>query len=255
MNTSSDERDGGHVSLNPAMTAEVTIHDVRELALGFVRLVEEASRRAIADRGSFSMAIPGGSAAEMLLPALIPAAIDWAKIAVFWVDERMVPPDAADSNFRVARSAWLHGVPISGDRIHRMRGEDPDPSEAAAAYSRLLGEHLGSRARIDVVLLGMGADGHVASLFPGHRLLRTWDRDVAVLDNAPKPPVRRMTLTLRTLTAARRIVVFATGQAKAEAVEDVLMNEESELPVALATMGDAPVTFLLDPEAASRIQR
>ena len=237
------------------MVADLKIHGVPELADGFARIVEETSRKAIADRGSFSMAIPGGSAAEMLLPSLVPAAIDWAKAAVFWVDERMVPPDDADSNFRVARSKWLHGVPIPGDRIHRMRGEDPDPSEAAAAYSRVLGQQLGHRPRIDLVLLGMGADGHVASLFPGHRLLRTWDRDVAALEDAPKPPVRRMTLTLRALTAARRIVVFATGNAKAEAVEDVLSNEESELPVALATMGDAPVTFLLDPEAASKIQR
>jgi 6-phosphogluconolactonase len=237
------------------MAADVTIQGVHELALGFVRLAEEASRRAIAERGTFSMAIPGGSAAEVLLPHLVPASIDWAKISVFWVDERMVPPDDADSNFRVARSAWLDRVPIPSDRIHRMRGEDPDPAEAAEAYSRLLQEQLGHRARIDMVLLGMGGDGHVASLFPGHRLLRTWDRDVAVLDDAPKPPMRRMTLTLRTLTAARHIVVFASGKAKAEAIQDVLGNEESELPVALATMGDTLVTFLLDPEAASKIQR
>jgi 6-phosphogluconolactonase len=103
--------------------------------------------------------------------------------------------------------------------------------------------------------LGVGEDGHVASLFPGHRLLRAWDRDVAELDDAPKPPSRRTTLTLRALTAARRIVVFAAGPSKADALRDALGNDESELPVALATMGDGPVNFLLDPEAASKISR
>jgi 6-phosphogluconolactonase len=101
----------------------------------------------------------------------------------------------------------------------------------------------------------MGPDGHVASLFPGHRLLRAWDREVAVLDDAPKPPRSRMTLTFKALTAARRVVVFATGAAKAGAISDALSNDESELPVALATMGSAPVTFLLDPDAASKWTR
>jgi len=236
------------------MTADVVIHGVPELAQGFARLVEDAARHAIAQRGSFSMAVPGGSAAESLLPALVSASIDWSKIAVFWVDERMVAPGDPDSNFRVARTVWLDEVPIPAERIHRMRGEDPVPGEAGAAYTRALRAQLGEPARIDLVLLGMGRDGHVASLFPGHRLLRAWDRDVAVLDDAPKPPPRRITLTLRVLTAARRIVVFASGTAKAEAIRDALKNEESELPVALATMGEGPVTFLLDPEAASKLR-
>jgi len=201
------------------------------------------------------MAVPGGSAAELLLPALVTASIDWTKAEIFWVDERMVPPGDAESNFRIARAAWLDEVPIRPERIHRMRGEDPVPADAAAAYALTLRERLGQPARIDVVLLGVGPDSHVASLFPGHRLLRAWDRDVAVLDDAPKPPSRRMTLTLRALTAARRIVVFASGVAKADAIEDVLGNAESELPVALVTMGDGLVTFLLDPAAASKMPR
>jgi 6-phosphogluconolactonase len=163
----------------------------------------------------------------------------------------MVPLGDADSNAGIAKASWLDRVPVPAERIHRMRGEHPVPVQAAADYARLLRERLGDPARIDLVLLGVGPDGHVAALFPGHRLLRAWDRDVAVLDDAPKPPSRRMTLTLKALTSARRIVVFATGSAKASAVADALLNEDSELPVALATMGDAPVTFLLDPAAAS----
>ena len=235
------------------MLADVVIQEVKELAQSFARLVEDATRHAIAQRGSFSLAVPGGSAAEALLPALIPASIDWSKVAVFWVDERMVSPDEADSNFRLAKSVWLDEVPIPAEQIHRMHGDAPLPGEAAAAYTRVLRQKLGEPAQFDMVLLGVGPDGHVASLFPGHRLLRAWDRDVAVLNDAPKPPPRRMTLTLRAITAARKIVVYATGRAKAEAILDALRNEDSELPVALATLGDAAVTFLLDPEAASKL--
>jgi 6-phosphogluconolactonase len=236
------------------MPVDVAIHPVPELAARFAGLVGESSRRAIAERGRFSIAVPGGSAAEVLLPALIASSIDWSRIDVFWVDERMVPPGDADSNFRIARIAWLDEVSIPAERIHRVRGEDPGHA-ASEGYARLLRERLGDPARLDLVLLGVGEDGHVASLFPGHRLLRAWDRDVAELDDAPKPPPRRTTLTLRALTAARRIVVFATGPAKAQALRDALGNEESELPLALATMGDGPVTFLLDPAAASKLER
>ena len=236
------------------MPVDVAIHPVPELAARFAGLVEASSRRAIAERGGFSMAIPGGSAAEVLLPSLIPVSIDWSRVAVFWVDERMVPPGDPDSNFRLAQAAWLDRVPIPAERIHRMRGEVAAPA-ASQDYARLLREHLGDPSRIDLVLLGMGEDGHVASLFPGHPLLRAWDRDVAFLEDAPKPPSRRTTLTLKVLTAARQIVVFATGAAKADALRDALENEDSELPVALATMGAGPLTFLLDPAAASKMQR
>lgn len=237
------------------MNADVATHPVEELAARFAELTEEAAREATARRGSFAIAIPGGSAAELLLPSLVTARIDWSKFSVFWVDERMVPPDQADSNFRIAKAAWLDFVPLPAERIHRMHGEDPVPVQAAANYARVLRAELGDPVVLDLVLLGVGPDGHVASLFPGHRLLRAWDREIAVLDDAPKPPRSRMTLTFKALTAARRIVVFAAGASKAGAIAEALSNEESELPIALATMGNAPVTFLLDPEAASKWSR
>jgi 6-phosphogluconolactonase len=225
-------------------TADVAIHPVPELQTRFAALIEAAAAASIGEGRDFSIAIPGGSAAEALLPALIPAPVDWNRVSVFWVDERMVPPGDAESNFRVAKELWLDRVPLPADRVHRMRGEAQQAAEAASEYARLL------PARLDLVLLGVGADGHVASLFPGHRLLRAWDRDVAVLEDAPKPPSRRMTLTFRALTAARRVVVFAAGAAKSAAIADAVNNEDSELPLALATMGEAPVSFLLDPAAA-----
>jgi 6-phosphogluconolactonase len=237
------------------MAPDVVVHPIEELARRFARLAADGCRRAIGERGAFSIAVPGGSAAEKLLPSLIPADIDWTRTDVFFVDERMVPADGADANVRLARNVWLDHVALPAGRVHPMRGDAPDPAAAAADYAALLRERLGEPARIDLVLLGVGEDGHVASLFPGHRLLRAWDRDVAVLDDAPKPPPRRMTLTLRALTAARRTVVFAAGAAKAAAIRDVLDNEDSELPLALATMGNGPVTYLLDPDAAFRPPR
>lgn len=237
------------------MNAEVVVGPVEQLAARFVQAAEDAAREAVAARGAFSIAIPGGSAAELLLPSLVTAPIDWSKCSVFWVDERMVPPDHADSNYRIAKAVWLDLIPLPAERIHRMHGEDPVPVQSAANYARLLRAELDDPVTLDLLLLGMGPDGHVASLFPGHRLLRAWDREVAVLDDAPKAPSSRMTLTLKALTAARRIVVFAAGASKAAAVADVLSNEESELPIALATMGTGPVTFLLDPEAASKWER
>ena len=228
-------------------TADVAIHPVPELQTRFAALIEAAAAASIGERQDFSIAIPGGSAAEALLPALIPTPVDWKRVSVFWVDERMVPPGDAESNYRVAKELWLDRVPLPADRVHRMRGEAQEAAEAASEYARLL------PARLDLVLLGVGDDGHVASLFPGHRLLRAWDRDVAVLDDAPKPPPRRMTLTFRALTAARRVVVFATGAAKSAAIADAVKNEDSELPLALATMGEAPVSFLLDPAAAGAL--
>jgi 6-phosphogluconolactonase len=235
------------------MAAAIEIAPPEELADRFARLVESAARRAIADRGVFSMAVSGGSAAEVLLPRLVRAAVDWRRVDVFWADERAVSPDAEDSNYRVARAVWIDRVPLPVDRVHRMLGEASDLDAAATAYSDLLKRTLGDPPKLDLVLLGMGPDGHVASLFPGHRLLRTWDRLAASLDDAPKPPPRRLTLTLPALTAARNIVVFATGAAKAEAIREALGDDESELPLALATMGNTNVTFLLDPEAASKL--
>jgi len=235
------------------MQASLEIAPIGSLPARFASLVESAARKAIGERGRFSIAVPGGSAAERLLPGLVPAAVDWQRVDVFWVDERAVPPDSAESNSRLARALWIDHVPVDTSRVHRMRGEDPDLDAAAAEYAGVLQTTLGDPPRIDVVLLGVGPDGHVASLFPGHRLLRTWDRYAAALADAPKPPPRRMTLTLPVLTAARQLVVFAAGDEKGGVIGEAFGDDESELPLALVTLGGAQVTFLLDPAAASKL--
>jgi 6-phosphogluconolactonase len=237
------------------MPADVAIDPVEQLQERFARIVEEAAREAISARGTFTIAVPGGSANDLLLPALSTASVDWAHTDLFWVDERLVGPGDPESNFGAAKGAWLDRLPIPTVHIHRMRSEEGVPVQAAADYARLLRARAGDPVKLDLVVLGVGSDGHVASLFPGHRLLRVWDREVAVLDDAPKPPPGRMTLTLKVLTAARRVVIFASGRSKAGAVLEALGDEESELPAALVLMGEGATTVLLDPAAASHWSR
>ena len=216
----------------------------------FIGTLEESRRRfaGIAEtaRGPLRIAIPGGSAASSLLPALASAPLDWPHVEVFWVDERDVPADDPDSNARIAREIWLRRVPITPDAVHELRG---DP----AAYERLLIERCGRPPRLDLVLLGVGEDGHVASLFPGHALLDERERYVAALDDAPKPPPRRLTLTLPALAGARRLVVYASGDGKAAAVREAIEDARSGLPLARALRAVGDATILLDRGAASRL--
>ncbi|HZN56067.1 MAG TPA: 6-phosphogluconolactonase [Candidatus Polarisedimenticolaceae bacterium] len=228
------------------MSREIFVLSIEESERSFARLVESDARSAVAARGSFAFAIPGGSAASALLPALIGAPVDWRAVEVFWVDERDVPADDERSNARLAREVWLNRLPVAVRAIHELRG-DPE------AYERLLVSRFGRPPRLDLVLLGVGEDGHVASLFPGHPLLDARERYVASLDDAPKPPSRRLTLTLPALAAARRVVVFAAGGGKAAAIREALSDPASPLPLALVLRAAHRATILLDAEAASKM--
>jgi len=233
------------------MPASVEVASVTELGDRFAAIVESAARRAIADRGSFTMAVSGGSAAEVLLPRLVHTAVNWRRVDVFWVDERAVAPDAPGSNAAAARTLWIDRVALPPDRVHRMPGEAQDLAAGAAAYEAELRRSLGDVPAIDVVLLGMGPDGHVASLFPKHPALGEAKAWVVPVTDAPKPPPRRLTVTLPVLHAARHLIVFATGAAKARAVASAIDDPASTLPVALATRPVPRASYLLDPEAAS----
>ena len=233
------------------MPASVEIASVAELGDRFAAIVESAARRAIADRGAFTIAVSGGSAAEVLLPRLVHAAVNWRHVDVFWVDERAVPPGAPESNVAAARTLWIDRVALPADRVHRMPGEAQDLAAGAATYEAELRRRLGDTPEIDVVLLGMGPDGHVASLFPEHAALAEAKAWVVPVTDAPKPPPRRLTVTLPVLHAARHLVVFATGAGKARALASAIDDPASKLPVALAIRPAPRATYLLDPEAAS----
>ena len=223
---------------------------VAPLAVLIERLAHDVSREAehaSAARGQFAIAIPGGS----LPPALKPVSLDWARTHVFWVDERAVPPSSPESNFRLAREVWLEPVSAPPAAIHRMPAEEPDLNAAAASYGQNITRVLGDTPRLDVVVLGVGPDGHVASLFPGHPALSEEDRLVVAIVDSPKPPPRRLTMTMPLLTSARRVIVMALGKSKASVMHEALTREDSMLPIALVLRRAGESLVLLDEEAAT----
>jgi PPK2 family polyphosphate:nucleotide phosphotransferase len=208
-------------------------------------------KRVVEERGQIGLALPGGSVAEAFFPPLVEA-LRGTVADFYWGDERAVPPDHPDSNFGLARRLLLEPLGVPFERVHRMPAEATDLAEAAASYQSDLTAALGTPPRLDLVLLGVGPDGHVCSLFPGHGALQERGRFVVAVEDSPKPPPRRLTLTLPVLEAAGLVVVAAFGEGKASVIRAALEDPGSTLPVALVARG-ARALFLLDPAAASHL--
>ena len=232
------------------MPVQRIVGPVPGLAERLAGVVEDAAREARLEGRPVSRAVPGGSVAESFFPRLASLDLDWDRVLVFFGDERAVAPDDPASNARLARDLWLDRAPIPLANVHRMRAEGEDLDAAARAYERVLLDVLGDPPRLDLALLGMGPDGHVCSLFPGHPALDETERYVLPVLDAPKPPPRRVTLTLLALARARTVVLAAFGAAKAEAVRSALDDPASTLPAARALRGAARAFALLDPAAA-----
>jgi 6-phosphogluconolactonase len=224
---------------------EVVYGDIDTLSRVFVAQVEQR----FAELGRLSLALPGGSAAEAFCPALVPARVRWRDVDVFWCDERAVPPDHPDSNYRIADERLLSRVHVDPARIHRMPADAGDLTAAAAEYEKRLIRASGAPPHVDIVLLGVGPDGHVCSLFPDHPALDERSRLVLPIVDSPKPPPRRLTLTLPALRQAL-VVVAVFDAAKAAVIHDALDNPQSRLPVALAARGANRALFLLVPALA-----
>jgi 6-phosphogluconolactonase len=193
-----------------------------------------------------------GSIARAFFPVLAKTVIDWATVDVFWSDERAVGFDHEDSNYRVANELLLSHVVHA--RAHRMPSDDPDLDAAARSYERELVRVLGKPPRFDVVLLGVGPDGHVCSLFPGHPALEEASRLVVAVTDSPKPPPRRLTVTLPALAGAE-IFIAAFGAEKRAAIREALNTPASPLPVARAARSGAPTIFLLDAHSSGARSR
>jgi 6-phosphogluconolactonase len=224
---------------------ETVIDSPPELARVFAYRLAGLARGA----ARVALALPGGSVAETFFPVLSASALDWQAIDLFWCDERAVPPNHLESNFRLAADLLLGRATIDPSRVHRMKADRHDLDRAAAEYEEEMIAALGTPPRVDVALLGVGPDGHVCSLFPDHPLLNERARHVAAITDAPKPPARRLTLTFPAL-ADSLVVVAAFGASKAAAIREALENPESRLPVALAVRGAREALFLLDAAAA-----
>jgi 6-phosphogluconolactonase len=227
------------------MVPEIWIDLPANLAARLAARIESESRVAVAARGRFSLALSGGSIGDTLFPRLSAAAVDWPRTDFFWCDERAVPLDHADSNYRLARVRWLEPAGVPSTRVHPMEADAGRLDASADAYAAELQRVLGEPPRLDVALLGVGTDGHVCSLFPHHPVLQEERKWVAAVSDSPKPQAARLTLTLPTLSNARLIVIAALGEQKAHIVQAAL-HADSPLPIALALQRAQKVVILLD---------
>ncbi|MFC8043131.1 6-phosphogluconolactonase [Nocardia sp. NPDC057353] len=220
----------------------------------FVEIVVAAQR----ERGSASVVLTGGGTGIGLLKLVrdTPGAIDWAKLDVFWGDERFVPAGDPERNELQAREALLDHVPVDPARVHPVAtsdGEYPDPVEAAAEYAAAVRAHLAEHGAFDLHLLGMGGEGHINSLFPHTDAVREQHDLVVAVTASPKPPPVRVTLTLPAIRRARNVVLVVGGAAKADAVAAALAGAEPEEIPAAGAIGAESTLWLLDRDAAAKL--
>lgn len=208
---------------NPTWLRWHVLADAESVARTVAARILRAARRAQSERGLFRLVLAGGSTPRRTYELLAGAEADWSRWAVYFSDERCLPPSHPERNSRMAAESWLAHVPIPATHIHVIPAER-GPEEAARRYAAVVQ----NAVPFDLVLLGMGEDGHTASLFPGHEHdPQEW---VHAVHGAPKPPPQRVTLSVRTLSAAHEAYVLVTGRGKCAAVARWRAGED--LPVA-----------------------
>jgi 6-phosphogluconolactonase len=228
----------------------------RKAAEQFVAL----ARQAIAARGRFSVALSGGSTPRALYSLLAAGEFSerlaWRQIHLFWGDERCVPPDHAESNFRMVEESLLSRTMIPTENVHRMAGEKA-PQVAAAEYEVELRKHFhiddDSLPRFDLILLGLGEDGHTASLFPDSPALRETEHLVATA-YVEKLDAHRLTLTFPVINNAARIIFLVAGQSKANVVKEILGNEAgmAMYPAARIAPHSGKCAWMITADAAAK---
>ncbi|GER82047.1 6-phosphogluconolactonase [Thermogemmatispora aurantia] len=236
--------------------------DSESLSQEAARLVIRLAQEAIVTHGRFTLALAGGSTPRKLYSLLASdpyrGQIDWTRVDIFWSDERCVPPDHPESNYRMAYEVMLSKLPIPAANIHRMPAEQADRQAAAESYAAELRRVFGTAGVpvFDLIQLGMGPEGHTASLFPHQAALHERERLVLAV-SVPKPPPERLTFTPPILQAARHILFLVTGSDKAEAVRAVLEDQGSpdDYPARLVHAAAGEVAWLLDTAAAAALQR
>lgn len=240
------------------------VSDSRELALAaaetFTRCCEETLRQ----QETAAVALSGGSTPRQFLSLLAENAsfserMPWDQIHCFQVDERHVPPDHPDSNFRMLREALFRPAQVPRQQIHRIRAEEDDPQSAADAYERDLKNFFRLRPkqlpRFDCVVLGMGADGHTASIFPGSGALRERER-LVVTERIEALQAFRITLSLPVINNAASVIVLASGGEKAAALAAVFegRNSRSDLPAQRIRPAQGTVLWIVDRAAAAQLR-
>lgn len=225
----------------------------------------EIAAGAVRDHGSFEVALAGGSTPKALYGLLVndPALrsqVPWDKMHLFFGDERHVKPDDPDSNFRMASESMISKSPLNPQQVTRIKGEYPEAEQAATEYEQALRAHFkltdGQFPRFDLVLLGMGSEGHTASLFPGTKALRE-NRRIAVHNWVGKVLMDRITLTAPAINNAANILFMVTGADKACALTAVLerVYEPDQLPAQLIQPVNGNLLWLVDTAAGSMLTR
>ena len=240
--------------------AEVrTYPDPASLAIAAAKRFVTLAALAIAERGRFSVALSGGSSPKAMHALLATGEfanhVDWPLVHLFWGDERCVPPDHPGSNYRMARETLIDHVPLPASNVHRILGE-MEAEKAAQIYSTELNSFFGGEwPSFDLVLLGLGKDGHTASLFPGSAVLAERARPaVAVTAHYQDRPAYRVTLTPPAINAAQQVLFLAAGAAKAEIVRAVLQGPAGQYPAQLIQPATGRLAWMVDAPAASQLQ-
>lgn len=239
--------------------------DGAAIAKRAAQLFVETAVTAAKQNGSFTVALSGGSTPKALYSLLISdsalrSQLPWDKTFLFFGDERHVPPDDSQSNFRMATEAMISKSPLKPRQVFRIKGESPEAEQAALEYEHDIRAHFklsnGRFPRFDLVLLGMGSEGHVASLFPGTKALRE-NRRIVVHNWVGKVLMDRITLTAPAINNAAHIVAMVTGAEKAPALTAVLerVYEPEQLPAQLIQPVNGNLLWLVDTAAGSMLTR
>ncbi len=252
----------------PVLRQVIVCADADAVAREGARRFVDAAQRAVAERGRFCVALAGGKSPipmyRLLASEEFRDQIGWRHTRVFWSDERAVPPAHPESNYALAHREWLSRVPVAASNVYRMQAERPDVEAAAADYEALVRtlvppDPAAPLPRFDLVLLGMGADGHVASLFPGAPELTETKRLVCATQ-AEHAGWRRITFTLPLINAARKVMFLITGESKAAPLRQMMESDrEPSLPAArlrpsrgdLIILADRAASALLNPTLLS----
>lgn len=218
--------------------------NAQELARGAAKYFVARSGEAVAAKGFFNVALSGGSTPKLLYELLVNLDVPWTKTHFFWSDERHVPPDHPDSNYRMTYEAMLSRVPVPETNVHRIHGENPDAAEAAREYEQTV-------QQLDLILLGLGPDGHTASIFPGSEVLHETVRLVA----APwveKFNAYRITMTLPLLNSGGSVLFLVSGAEKAEIVKEVIEGPK-KYPAQFVQPANGQLLWMLDKDASANL--